>query len=113
MSEVDAALRTRFMSEEMPYLSYVVGEKRRGIFRIGKWHDSWTEYDGKGNHVSKKKTFNVTPKKAYKILYTLRKEWWMADVHLWIEPLPKEEQEEWKRQFSDMDVVYDKVVAVP
>ncbi len=111
MKDVDSALRAQFMSKDMPYLSYTVGEKRRGIFRIGKWKDEWIENDGNGKAIRKKKTHNVTPNKAMKILYSLRRESWMMETHLWVEPLPEEERDEWIRQFADMNVIVDRRIS--
>lgn len=106
MKDDDIALRHRFMEQGFPYFSYRLGEKARGICRIGKWETVSHYFDKeKLKDVTKKQKHNVTPKKMLKVLKTFK--WSYPEVHLWLEPLPETERREWESAFQYVDVVYD------
>lgn len=103
MKEDSDALCRSFMEKGFPYFSYRFGEKARGITRIGRW-ESASLVDNEW----KKRRHNVTPKKVLKIMKTFaRYERQFMEFHLWLEPLPENERNEWRLTFADENVIFD------
>lgn len=103
MQEKDDGIRFSYRKEGCPYFSYRYGEMSRGITRIGKWELTRLE-----NNKWKKYKCNVTPKKIEKLLKTFTR--WQREnmeFHLFLDPLPANEQTEWQTAFADLNVIYD------
>lgn len=100
-SELNALMKT-FYKQGFPYFAYCLGDKTRGICRIGKWEDIHIFHDGNREVVEKKK-HNVTPNKMLKVVKTFsRWEREYVNFFLWLEPLPENEREAWRKAFKDI-----------
>ena len=97
--ELEALMKT-FYRQGFPYFAYCYGDKARGICRIGKWEDVSTYREG-NKEITERKKHNVTPNKMLKVAKTFsREERPYVHFHLWLQPLPKEEQEAWRKAFE-------------
>lgn len=103
MKDADEALRREYRKKELPYFSIRLGERSRHIIRIGNWKEEFCEYDKEaGMTVRKTIRHSVTPAKMYNLWQSYRKEKHLTEIHLWLDPLPRDEQIKWVATFQDV-----------
>ena len=102
MRRKDEAMRLNYRRDKIPYFAWLYGDRSRGIIRIGRWTEEWTEFDWeKRQDVRFKKNRNVTPKKMLRLMKTFGHLVWDVETHLFLMGLPEELVSEWRTAFPD------------